>query len=148
MESLLCTIAETADLLRVSPDTIRRSISVGLIPVKRIRANVRISRAWLDSYVAESAPILLTRRQVSVKLGISARSVTTLQRKGLLPTVMVGALRRIPAVAVAEYLKRNTFAFLRPRKAPRTVQHSAVAVPVPVPVPSGQRLGFSSVAGV
>src|SRR5579872_4241417 len=97
MESLLCTVAETAALFHVSVDTVTRQIKAGLIPSKRIRASVRISRAWIDSFVAESAPILLTRRQVSVKLGISLRSLHTLQIKGLLPTVMLGRWQRIPA---------------------------------------------------
>jgi excisionase family DNA binding protein len=113
MESLLCTIAETAALLRVSVDTIARTIKIGLIPTKRIRHSVRISRAWIDSYVAECAPILLTRRQVSRKLNVSVDSIGTLQRKGLLPTVIIDGRQRIPATAVAEYVKRNSFAFLR-----------------------------------
>jgi excisionase family DNA binding protein len=115
MDSLLCTMTEAAALLRVSVDTIQRSIASGIIPAKRIRCTVRISRAWLDSYVAESQPILLTRRQVSRKLGIGQYALRTLLRKGLLPLVRIGKLERIPVAAVNEYLKRNSFAFLRVR---------------------------------
>src|SRR5689334_14807294 len=96
-ESLLCTIAETAALLRVSRDTVKRQIAAGIIPIQRIRRNIRISREWLNNYVAERAPILLTRRQTSAKLGVSVRTITTLQRKGLLPTVTVGEYRMVPA---------------------------------------------------
>jgi excisionase family DNA binding protein len=113
MEPLLCTIAETAALLRVSVYTVRRSIAAGIIPAKRIRRSVRISRAWLDSYVAETQPILLTRRQVSRKLGIGATALRTLLRKGALPLVRIGRLERIPVAAVNEYINRNRFAFLR-----------------------------------
>jgi excisionase family DNA binding protein len=113
MESLLCTIAETAALLRVSVDTVRRSIRAGVIPCKRLRTNIRISRQWIDNYVAETAPILLTRRQVAVKLGVSKYVVDGLRRRGLLPTVKVGGLTMVPAAAVSEYVKRNRFAFLR-----------------------------------
>lgn len=74
-DPLLCTIAEGAALLRISVDTIRRSIRLGIIPTKRIRTNIRISRAWLDSYVAECAPVLLTRRQVTFGTARSPRSV-------------------------------------------------------------------------
>ena len=52
---LLLTIAETAALLHVSLDTVRRSIRAGVIPCKRLRSNVRISRSWLDTFVAETA---------------------------------------------------------------------------------------------
>jgi len=113
MESLLCTVAECAALLHVSVDTIKRSIKSGIIPAKRLRATVRISRVWIDSYVAELAPVLLTRRQVAVKLGIGPYALRSLLRKGLLPLVTVGKVQHIPAAAVAEYLKRNAFAFLR-----------------------------------
>ena len=148
---LVLTVAESAAILHVSVDTIKRQIRLGLIPTKRIKTGVRISRAWLDSYVAESAPVLMTRRQVSVKLGISTERVRTLQVKGLLTTVRIGTLQRIPAAAVAEYVKRNSFAFLRSgaNLAPhsRRTTTSEVVVPVSVAVPS-RRLGFSSVRSV
>ena len=95
---LLVTIAETAALLRVSVDTIRRQITAGIIPTKRMRNTIRVSRAWIDSYVAESAPILLTRRQVSQKLNVSLESVRTLQRKGLLPTVIIAGRQESPVL--------------------------------------------------
>jgi excisionase family DNA binding protein len=113
---LLCTIAETAALLHVSADTIEREIRRGVIPAKRIRSSVRISRAWLETYASESAPMLLTRRQVARKLNVSTDRVRTLQIKGLLSTVTIGKQQRIPASAVAEFLQRNTFAFLRSRQ--------------------------------
>lgn len=145
---LLCTIAETAALLHVSADTIEREIKRGIIPVKRIRHSVRISRAWLDSYVAESAPILLTRRQVSRKLGVGTNRVRTLQVKGLLSTVIIGRQQRIPASALAEFMKRNTFAFLR-RKQPALSER---AHPAPVsprdPRPAIVRSRWSNVRGV
>jgi len=155
MEPLLCTIAETAALLRVSVDTITRSIKAGIIPAKRIRRTVRISRAWLGSYVTETQPILLTRRQVSRKLGIGQYALRTLLRKGLLPLVRIGRLERIPAPAVNEYVNRNRFGFLRsgrpPRasSAPRSVSSAESAYH---PAPSGsepkRRSRFSSVAGI
>jgi len=155
MEPLLCTIAETAALLRVSVYTIQRSIKAGTIPAKRIRRNVRVSRAWLDSYVTETQPILLTRRQVSRKLNIGAIALRTLLRKGLLPLVVIGKQQRIPVAAVNEYLNRNRFGFLRsgrpPRasSAPRSVSSAESAYH---PAPSGsepkRRSRFSSVAGV
>jgi excisionase family DNA binding protein len=113
MEPLLCTVAETAALLRVSADTVRRAIAAGIIPTKRLRSTLRVSREWITRYCAESAPVLLSRRQVAQKLNISPLRVRTLRRKGLLPTVTIGKLQRIPAAAVAEYLKRNSFGFLR-----------------------------------
>jgi len=113
MEPLLCTVAETAALLRVSVDTVKRSIRSGIIPAKRLRTTLRVSRAWLDSYARESAPVLLSRKQVAVKLGISVHCVHTLQVKGLLPTVKVGSRKMVLAASVNEYLKRNSFAFLR-----------------------------------
>jgi excisionase family DNA binding protein len=113
MESLLCTVAECAALLHVSVDTIRRSIRAGVIPCKRLRTNIRISRAWIEAYSAESAPVLLTRKQVAAKLGVSACSVDTLRRKGLLPTIKIEGRAMILVSAVNEYLKRNQFAFLR-----------------------------------
>lgn len=149
MESLLCTIAETAALLRVSVDTIRRSIRAGVIPCKHIRCNVRISRAWIDSYVAECAPMLLTRRQVSVKLGVSKGVVDSLRRRGLLPTVRIAGRTLIPVSAVNEYVKRNAFAFLRTKA-------NLAPVPRPASAPSGgshaaapvRRTVFSNVRGV
>jgi excisionase family DNA binding protein len=54
-------VAETAALLRVSVDTIKRQIKLGFIPTKRIRTSVRVSRAWLDTYVAETAPFRYSR---------------------------------------------------------------------------------------
>jgi excisionase family DNA binding protein len=145
-EITLLTIAETAALLHVSADTIEREIRRGIIPAKRIRSAVRISRAWLESYVAESAPILLTRRQVSRKLNVSADRVRTLQVKGLLSTVMIGRQQRIPASDLAEFLKRNTFAFLRG-------SHRSRGSRLPqrlrqTPVPATVRNRFSNVGGV
>lgn len=131
MEPVLLTIAETAALLRVSVDTVRRSIKTGIIPCKRIRTNVRISRAWLDSYVAECAPMLLTRRQVSVRLGVTKYVVDSLRRRGLLPTVKVAGRAMVPASAVNEYVKRNTFAFLR-----STRQAGANLAPRPASLPN------------
>ena len=146
MESLLLTVAKTAALLRVSVDTIKRQITAGIIPVKRIRTSVRVSRKWVDAFAAESAPVLLSRRQVSAKLGVSTLSVRTLQRKGLLPTVKIGRMQRIPALAVAEYVKRNSFGFLRAKgsaPAARLAPRPAVVAPV-----RSSALGFQSVRGV
>jgi excisionase family DNA binding protein len=154
MEPLLCTMTEAAALLRVSVDTIKRSIKAGTIPAKRIRCTVRISRAWLDSYVTETQPILLTRRQVSRKLGIGQYTLRTLLRKGLLPLVRIGRLERIPVAAVNEYVKRNSFAFLRSGRpaapeAPRSVSSSPRDMhPVPVSQFDTRRSMFSSVAGI
>jgi len=147
MESLLCTIAECAALLHISADTVEREIRRGIIPAKKIRSTVRISREWINSYVAESAPMLLTRRQVSRKLGISVTSVTTLQRKGALPVVMVIGRPMVPAAAVAEYVKRNSFAFLRSgtRKRNAPVQERCTVPAVSVPV---GRSRFSNIRGV
>jgi excisionase family DNA binding protein len=152
-DPLLCTVAETAALLRVSADTIRRSIAAGLIPTKRIRCTVRIPRTWIETYVAESAPILLTRCQVSQKLNVSVDSVHTLQVKGLLPTVIIAGRQRIPAAAVTEYVKRNSFAFLRSKHRAGVPRGPAPAVnfgecpTVPVPALVG-RVRFSSIRGV
>jgi excisionase family DNA binding protein len=137
MEPMLCTLAETAALLRVSVYTVRRLITAGIIPAKRMRRTVRISRAWLENYVAETQPILLTRRQVARKLGISEARVRTLLRKGLLTVVMIGKQQRIPAPDVNEYVKRNSFAFLRsgvrkssaPLSSPNLGDHPAPASP-------------------
>ena len=95
-EPLLLTIVETAALLRVSVDTIKRSIRSGIIPAKRLRCTVRISRLWVDAFVLETAPVLLSRKQVARKLGISVDTVTRLQRRGVLPTVKIGGVQRIP----------------------------------------------------
>jgi excisionase family DNA binding protein len=151
-EPLLCTIAETAALLRVSSDTVKRSIAAGIIPVKRIRRSVRISRQWIDSYVAETQPILLTRKQVARKLGISVERVKTLLRKGLLTVVIIGRQQRIPVAAVNEYLKRNSFAFLRSGRpaasAPRSVSVSPRDThPAPSSSSAERRPRFSSVRG-
>jgi len=139
MEPLLCTIAETAALLRVSADTITRSIKAGIIPAKRLRATVRVSRAWLDSYVAETQPILLTRRQVSRKLNIGTIALRTLLRKGLLPLVVIGKQQRIPVTAVNEYVNRNRFAFLRVSRSPRDLLRVSSAKLAVVPAPTSPR---------
>jgi|SRR5579862_4518858 len=142
-DPLLLTVAETAAILHVSVDTIKRQIRLGLIPVKRIRTSVRVSREWIENYVAECAPILLTRRQVSVKLGIGKDALRSLLRKGLLPLVVIGKVQRIPASAVAEYLKRNQFAFLRSSGARMS------SMPLPVASTCGTKFSrFSSVRGV
>jgi len=154
MEPLLCTMTEAAALLHVSVDTIERSIKSGLIPAKRMRCAVRISRAWLDSYVAESQPILLTRRQVSRKLNIGAIALRTLLRKGLLPVVMIGKQQRIPVAALNEYVNRNRFAFLRSgRPAASGASRSAstaklAAHPAPSASSAERRSRFSSVRGL
>jgi len=149
MEPLLCTVAETAALLRVSVDTITRSIKAGIIPAKRMRSTVRISRAWLDNYVAETQPILLTRRQVSRKLNIGAIALRTLLRKRLLPVVVIGKQQRIPAPAVNEYLNRNRFGFLRSGRPERSVSSSPREPhPAPVSAADTRRPRFSSVAGI
>jgi excisionase family DNA binding protein len=149
-DPLLCTIAETAALLHVSTDTVKRSIRSGLIPAKRLRCTLRISRAWVDAFVAESAPMLLSRRQVSRKLGVSCESVRTLQRKGLLTTVMIGTQQRIPVASIDEYLKRNSYGFLRSNRrvpeAPRD-DHPASVSPRPAH-PVGSRPQWSNVRGV
>jgi excisionase family DNA binding protein len=103
-DPLLLTAAETAALLHVSCDTVERSIKVGLIPSKKIRTSIRVSREWVTAFCAELAPILFTRRQVSVTLGISMTYVRTLQIKGLLPTVKIGKAQRIPAAAACKLL--------------------------------------------
>ena len=126
--TLLLTVTETSKLMNVSRDTVVRWIKSGEVPVRRIRCSIRVPRAWIDNYVAECAPILLTRRQVSVKLGVSKYVVDGLRRRGLLPTVKVGGLTMVPACAVAEYVKRNTFQFLRARKAPATPSGNPCAV--------------------
>jgi excisionase family DNA binding protein len=146
---LLCTIAETAALLRVSVYTVRRSIAAGIIPAKRIRRTVRVSRAWLDSYVVETQPILLTRR----KLNIGATALRTLLRKGLLPLVRIGRLERIPVAAVNDYVKRNSFAFLRSGgrralNAPRSVSAPFANCGVPVSPSEPRKSRFSSRAGI
>lgn len=151
MTTLLLTVAETAALLRVSVDTIRRSIRLGVIPCKRLRSNIRVSRAWLDSYVAECAPILLTRRQVAVKLGVSKGVVDGLRRRGLLPTVRIAGRTMVPASAVNEYVKRNQFAFLRPARQRRTsdvLRPASSASGAAHPTLQVRRIGFSSVRGV
>ena len=91
--------------------------------------------------------MLLSRRQVSRKLNVSPLSVRTLQRKGLLPTVKIGRMQRIPALAVAEYLKRNSFGFLR-ANGHVPVARLVPRPPVVAPVRSGTLLGFQSVRGV
>ena len=143
---LLCTMTEAAALLGVSVDTIKREISRGIIPAKRIRRSVRISRSWLDSYVTETQPILLTRRQVSRKLGICRYALRTLLRKRLLPLVRLGRLERIPVAAVNEYLKRNQFAFLR---SGRTATASKFdTVPVSTSRGGAHRSQWTSVRGL
>ena len=154
MEALLCTIAETAALLRVSPVTIRRSIRAGVIPCKRIRNNIRISRAWIDSYVAECAPMLLTRRQVSAKLGVSKYAVDSLRRRGLLPTVKIAGRTMVPVSAVNEYVTRNQFAFLRAKPVARLATRPASSASDAQHPASGtnfvpqRRTVFSNVRGV
>jgi hypothetical protein len=111
--------------------------------LKRIRSSVRVSRAWVEAYCAESAPILLTRRQVATKLHISVNGVGTLLRRGMLPTVKLGKIQRISAAGVNEFLKRNTF--LRPNGAksapvPRTTPKLGEVPPMPV-----RRSRFSNV---
>ena len=148
MEALLLSVTEVATLLHVHHTSVRRSIRAGLIPSKSLRGSIRISRAWVDAFVAETAPILLSQTQVAVKLGVSCSTVRALQRKGALPVVMFGAIRRIPVAAVNEYVKRNAFVSVQPKRAASvvTVPRPAVAQPVAAPVRS--RLGFSSHRGV
>ena len=134
-------------MLHVSVDTIRRDIRLGIIPCKRIRTNIRISRAWIDSYVAETAPMLLTRRQVAAKLGVSKYVVDSLRRRGLLPTIKIAGRTMVPVSAVNEYVKRNAFAFLRPYATP-SVEHPAVPVQGGAQSAPIRRTVFSSVRGV
>jgi excisionase family DNA binding protein len=153
MDPLLCTMTEAAALLHVSVDTIKREIKRGIIPAKRIRCTVRISRAWLTNYVTETQPVLLSRRQVSRKLGIGQYALRTLLRKGLLPLVRIGRLERIPVAAVNEYVKRNSFAFLRSRRGGSEPPLPAPSSPRDVLPVSGSprelhRPRFSSVAGI
>lgn len=150
MDALLCTIAETAALLHVSVDTIRRSIRAGIIPCKRIRTNIRTSRQWIDSYVAECAPMLLTRHQVAAKLGVSKYVVDSLRRRGLLPTVKIAGRTMVPVSAANEYVKRNQFAFLRPAGSAILAERPQQAVTnlVTRPAVPVRRLGFGSVRGV
>lgn len=155
---LLLTIAEAAAMLRVSVDTIRRQIRLGIIPVKRIRTNIRISRAWIDSYVAETAPMLLSRRQVAVKLGVSNYVVDGLRRRRLLLTVTIAGRNMVPVSAVNEYVRRSAFAFLRPaRKTPDVprpassanfAEHPASGSNLDPQRSSAARTVFSNVRGV
>lgn len=144
-DPLLLAVAECAALLHVSVDTIRRSIRAGIIPTKRIRTSVRISRAWLDSYVAETAPMLLSRSQVAAKLGVSKYIVDSLRRRGLLPTVKIAGRAMVPVSAVAEYLKRNQFAFLRAKPVARFATRPASPTKF---VEHPARTVFSNVRGV
>jgi AmiR/NasT family two-component response regulator len=89
--------------------------------------------------------VLLTRRQVAVKLGVSIYVVDALRRRGLLPTVKIAGRTMVPVSAVNEYVERNAFAFVRTNAKSASVPRQAQPVPPAVPV---RRLGFSSVRGV
>jgi hypothetical protein len=73
-----------------------------------------------------------------------------LQRKGLLPTVIIAGRQRIPAAAVAEYVKRNSFGFLRSSRtpSPRDARSECGTKFVPHPAVPAGRTRFSSIRGV
>lgn len=52
MDELL-TVAEVADMLRVSTMTVYRLIRTGEIPAVRVGRNYRVRRADLEQYLAE-----------------------------------------------------------------------------------------------
>lgn len=56
MESMLLTVRETADELRIHEFTVRRRIWAGEIPCVKIGKKIRVSRKWLREWIeAEEA---------------------------------------------------------------------------------------------
>ncbi len=51
----LWTVVETAELLRVSKQTVYRLIYAGRLPAVRVGGSLRIDRAALERFVAEGA---------------------------------------------------------------------------------------------
>jgi excisionase family DNA binding protein len=52
----LLTVAETAQLLRVSPITVRRYISAGALPAHRVGRAIRLRRADVEDFLAPVVP--------------------------------------------------------------------------------------------
>lgn len=53
----LLTINETADVLNVSPRTVRREIDSGALPIVRIGRSIRIDPADLDALIAKGRSV-------------------------------------------------------------------------------------------
>lgn len=53
----LLTINETADVLNVSPRTVRREIDRGALPIVRIGRSIRIQPADIDALIAKGRSI-------------------------------------------------------------------------------------------
>ncbi len=49
---MLITIAEAAELLAVSPRTVRREMTDGALPYVQVRGAARIDRSELDAYIS------------------------------------------------------------------------------------------------
>ncbi len=52
----LLTVEETATLLKVNPETVRRHIAVGRLPAVRVGRHIRIRREELEQFMAPVAP--------------------------------------------------------------------------------------------
>jgi excisionase family DNA binding protein len=53
-------------------------------------------------------PLLLKPAQVAERLGVSRETVRQMLLDGRLPYVLIGADRRIPTAAVADFVRRST----------------------------------------
>lgn len=59
-QTMLITIAEAAELLAVSPRTVRREMTDGELPYVQVRGAPRIDRSELDAYISRKT----VRREV------------------------------------------------------------------------------------
>jgi excisionase family DNA binding protein len=64
------------------------------------------SRTSLDDEMSAGARLLLTAEQTAASLPICRTKVSELLRNGQLESIRIGASRRIPSAALAEYVQR------------------------------------------
>jgi excisionase family DNA binding protein len=103
------TLRQAAELLQISPNTLRRYLQTGVIPGRRVGRDWRISEVALHDWLAasEKPPDVLTVPQVAELLESSELAIYHKIRRKEIPAVVIGGRIYVPREQLVLWLENQ-----------------------------------------